>query len=148
MHLTEQTDQPKPTVFPKCWTSCNNEVNVILKYGKGGGRGGRTSLLQLEFYFDASLFVIYIYVSFFLFLFTWLFVSFFFSTEGNNLSVYEISCYLFVGVCMFNVDLFCGHFCTGRKIFLKTVLLLNGFTSDSLKEIEEKVTYTRTEGKK
>ena len=68
MHLTEQTDQPKPTVFPKCWTSCNNEVNVILKYGKGGGRGGRTSLLQLEFYFDASVFVIYICFSFFLFL--------------------------------------------------------------------------------
>ena len=30
----------------------------------------------------------------------------------------------------------------------KTVLQLNGFTRDSLKEIEEKVTYTHTEGKK
>ena len=28
MHLTEQIDQPKPTVFPKCWTSHNNGVNV------------------------------------------------------------------------------------------------------------------------
>ena len=91
MHLIEQTNQPKPTVFPKCWTSRNNGVNVILKYGKGGGRGGRTSLLWLQFYFDASLFVIDIYVSFFLFLFAWLFVSFFFSTEENNLSVDGIS---------------------------------------------------------
>ena len=65
MHLTEQTDQTQPTVFPKCWTSPNNGVNVILKYGKGGGRGGRTSL----FYFDASLLVIYFYVSSFLFFF-------------------------------------------------------------------------------
>ena len=95
MHFTEQTDQPKPTVFPKCWTSCNNEVNVILKYGKGGGGDSRTSLIQLEFYFDASLFVIDIYVSFFLFLFAWLFVSFFFSSEENNLSVDGISYYLF-----------------------------------------------------
>ena len=66
MHLTEQTDQPKPTAFTKCWTSRNNGVNAILKYGKGGERGGRTSVLQLKFYFNASLFVIYIYVSFFL----------------------------------------------------------------------------------
>ena len=101
MHLTEQTDQPKPTVFPKCWASRNNGVNVILKYGKGGGRGGRTTLLQHEVYFDASLFVIYIYVSFFLFLFAWLFVSFFFSTEENNLSVDGISYYLFVCVLAF-----------------------------------------------
>ena len=64
--LTGQTDQPKPTVFPKCWASRNNGVNVILKYGKGGGRGSRTRLLQLKFYFDAGLFVIYIYVSFIL----------------------------------------------------------------------------------
>ena len=95
MHLTEQTDQPKPTVFPKCWTSRNKGVNVILKYGKGGGRGGRTSLLQLGFCFDANLFDIYIYVSFFLFLFAWLFASFFFSTEDNNFSVDGISYYLF-----------------------------------------------------
>ena len=32
--------------------------------------------------------------------------------------------------------------------FLKTVLQLNGFTRDSLKEIEEKVTFTHKEGKK
>ena len=89
------------TVFPKCWTSRNNGVNVILKYGKGGGRGSRTRLLQLKFYFDAGLFVIYIYVSFFLILFTLLFVSFFFSTEGNNLSVDGISYYLFVCVLAF-----------------------------------------------
>ena len=101
MHLTEQTDQPMPTVFPKCWTSSNNEVNVILKYGKGGGRGGRTSVLQLKFYFNASLFVIYICVSFFLFLFISLFISFFFSTEGNNLSVDGISYYFFVCVLAF-----------------------------------------------
>ena len=62
--LTGQTDQPKPTVFPKCWASRNNGVNVILKYGKGGGRGGRTSLLQLKFYFDASLFATFLSFSF------------------------------------------------------------------------------------
>ena len=101
MHLTEQTDQPKPTVFPKCWTSRNDGANVIVKYGKGGGRGGRTSLLQLVFYFDASLFAIYICVSFFLVLFALLFVSFFFSTEGDNLSVDGISYYLFVCVLAF-----------------------------------------------
>ena len=94
MHLTEQTDQPKPTVFPKCWASRNNGLNVILKYGQGGGRGSRTSLLELKFYFNAIvLFAIYICVSFFLFLFAWLFVSLFFSTEGSNLSVDGISYY-------------------------------------------------------
>ena len=42
----------------KCRASCNNGVNVILrKLGKRGGGGGRTSLRQLEFYFDASLFL-------------------------------------------------------------------------------------------
>ena len=39
MHLTGQTDHPKPTIFPKCWTSHNNEVNIILKYGKGSEEG-------------------------------------------------------------------------------------------------------------
>ena len=100
MHLTEQTDQPKLTLFPKYWTS-NRGVNVFLKYGEGGGRGGRTSLLQLEFYFNASLFVIYFSVSFFLFLFAWLFIFCFFSTEGTNLSVDGISYYLFVCVLAF-----------------------------------------------
>ena len=38
-------------------------MNVILKYGKGGGRGGRTSL----FYFDAS-FVGYLFLFLFFFL--------------------------------------------------------------------------------
>ena len=127
MHLTKQTDQPKPIVFPKCWTSRNNGVNVILKYGKGGGRGGRTSLLQLEFYFNASFlfFFMYIYVSFFLFLFARLFISFFFSTEGTNLSVDGISYYLFVCVLvfvyMFNVNLLCDHFCASRERMLKAI---------------------------
>ena len=56
MHVTEQTDQPGPTVFRKCLVSCNNGVNVVLqKYGKGRGRGGRTSLRQLEFYAQYAL---------------------------------------------------------------------------------------------
>ena len=39
MHFTEQTGQPRPTVFQKCWASDNNGVNVIFqKNGKGGGR--------------------------------------------------------------------------------------------------------------
>ena len=101
MHLTEQTDQPKPTVFPKCWTSRNNGVNVILKYGKGGGRGGRTSLSQLEFYFDAiCLLFISMFLSFSI-LFAWLFVPLFFSAEGSNLSADGMSYYLFVCVLAF-----------------------------------------------
>ena len=48
MHLIEQSGQPRPTgptVFGKCWVSCNNGVNAVLqKYGKGG----RMSLRQLE----------------------------------------------------------------------------------------------------
>ena len=73
---------------------------------------------------------------------------------------------LCVGVCLFSVDLFRDHFCASRKKFYrplqwaysidirqknktkkKTVLQLNGFTRDSLKEIEDKVTNTHTEGK-
>ena len=59
------------TVFRKCLTSFNKELYVILqKYGRGGGRGGRTSLRQLEFYFGASLFnCSSFFVSFFLSLF-------------------------------------------------------------------------------
>ena len=58
MQFTEQPDQSTPTVFRTCWASCNNGVNVILqKYGKGEGRGGRTSLRQFGFYFDAGLFI-------------------------------------------------------------------------------------------
>ena len=110
VHLTEQTDQPKPTIFPKCRTSHSNGVNVILKYGKGGGRGSRTSLRQLRFYFDASLPVIH--VSFFLFLFAWLFVSSFFSAEGNNLSMDGISYYLFV----------CWRLFVQRRSFLRSFL--------------------------
>ena len=50
-------EQPWPTILKKCWASCNNEMNVSLqKYGKGGETGGRMSLQQLEFYFDASWF--------------------------------------------------------------------------------------------
>ena len=65
MHLTEQADQPIPTIFRKCWTTRNNRANVIRKYVKGAGRGGRTSLRQLEFYFGASLFVCYFYLCLF-----------------------------------------------------------------------------------
>ena len=35
-----------------------------------------------------------------------------------------------------------------KKNGIKTALQLNGFTRDSLREIEEKVTYSHTEGKK
>ena len=70
VHLAEQTDQTGPTVLWKCWLSCNNGVNVLQKYGKGGGKGGRRALRQLEFYFDASLFVIRFFVSFSLSLFS------------------------------------------------------------------------------
>ena len=101
MHLTEQTDQVRPTVFRKCRTSCNNSVKVIQNYGKGGERGNRTSQRQPESYFDASLFLIY--SSFFLSFFAWLFVFFFFSMAGNKLNIEGISC-----------DLVC--LCTRRSI--------------------------------
>ena len=46
------------SLFRKCWASCNNGVNVFLqKRGKGGKRGGRTSLRQLEFDYNPSLFL-------------------------------------------------------------------------------------------
>ena len=57
-------------------------------------------------------------------MFARLFVSFFFSTEGNNLGVDGISYYLYVcvfGVCILNVDLFYDHFCAGREKFLKAI---------------------------
>ena len=102
MHLTEQTDQPKPTVFPKRWTSRNNRENVILKYGKGGGGDSRTSLIQLEFYFDASLFAVYSFVSFFFFCLRGCsFPSSSSPLKENNLSVDRISYYLFVCVLAF-----------------------------------------------
>ena len=64
MHHTEQTDQSRPTIFRKYWASFNNGVNVTLqKYGKGGGRGVRTSRRQVEFYFDDSLFVCCFFLS-------------------------------------------------------------------------------------
>ena len=57
MHFTEQTEQPRPPVFRKCWASCHNGVSVILqKYGQGGGSGGRLSVQQLKFHFAASFF--------------------------------------------------------------------------------------------
>ena len=85
MHLTEQTDQPRPSVFGKCWASCNNGVNVIpQKYGKGGGRGGRTSLQQLEFYFDASLFVCFLLLLFFRLFCLRLFVCFLFLLQSRK----------------------------------------------------------------
>ena len=122
MHSTEQTDYPKPTVFPKCWTSRNNGVNVILKYGKGGGRGGRTSLLQLKFYSNASLFL---FISMFLsFSFCVLGCSFSSSSplKGTTLvwMEYCIVC-LCVGGCVFNADFFCDYFSTGRENFLKAI---------------------------
>ena len=123
MHLTEQTDQPMPTVFPKCWTSRNKGVNVILKYGKGGGRGGRTSLLQLVFYFDASLFAVYSFVSFFFFCLRGCsFPSSSSPLKGTSKvwMEYRITC-LCVGVCLFNVDIFCGHFCVGRDKFSRSL---------------------------
>ena len=47
-----------------------NGVNVILqKYLKSGGRGRRRSLRQLEFSFDACLFVCYLFCSFVICLF-------------------------------------------------------------------------------
>ena len=87
MHFTVQTDQPTSTVFQICWASCNIGVNVILqKYGKGGGKGGGTSLRQLEFYFNTRLFsVVGVFFSSFLLSlsvhFLFLFHNFFFLRE-------------------------------------------------------------------
>ena len=119
MHLTEQTDQPRPTVFRKCWASCDTSVNVILqKYGKGGGRGGRTSLQQLEFYFDASLFVCFLLLLFFrlfcLRLFVCLFVFFFFSSQGNN--------YNMDGISYYSTFCFCLHLFVQRASIVRSFL--------------------------
>ena len=66
--LPKPIDQPRSTVFRTRWASCNNGVNAILqKYGKGGGRGGRTSLRQLELYFDARLYIDFSFFVFFVF---------------------------------------------------------------------------------
>ena len=107
MHLTEQTDQPSPTVFKrKCWASCTNGVNVILqKYGKGGGGTGRMSLPELEFYFHASLLVCLLLVSLPLSLslslsvFCLLVVFFFVSNERNNFNV-DVILYYIICFCL------------------------------------------------
>ena len=97
VHLTEQTDQPRCTVFWKCVASCNNGVNVILQnYGKGIGRGGRMSLRQLKFHFDASLFICF---SVFLSLFACLFIFFFF--RGTTLIWMEYCIKLLHSHCLF-----------------------------------------------
>ena len=107
MHLTEQTDQPRPIVFRKCWVSCCNEMNVIIqKYEKGGGRGGKVSMRRLEFHFDASLFAI----SFFLHLFLLLFVrssSFSSPFHGTNLIWVEHRITLPACVCVHSTYIYC-----------------------------------------
>ena len=82
-------------------------MNVIQKYGKGGGRGGRTSLRWLEFYFDASLFVYLLSISLFLSLslLGCLFPSSS-SLKGTSLIRMEYCFTSFgVGLSLFNVDL-------------------------------------------
>ena len=65
--------------------------------------------------------------------------------------------------CLFNVDLLCGHFCAGRDNFFLKVIAVGLLRchmaiknkkkkkkddATTKQEIEEKVTYTHTEGKK
>ena len=82
MHLTEQTNHPRPIVFPQCWPSCDSGVddygvNIIFqKYKKGEGRGCKMSPQQLEFYFNTVWFLCLLFVSFFLSFFV-CFLSFF-----------------------------------------------------------------------
>ena len=113
VYLTQQTDQPKPTVFPKCWTSRNNGVNVILKYGKGGGRGGRTSLSQLEFYFDA---ICLLFISMFLsFSFCLLGCSFPSSSPLKGTTLVRMECRI---TCLF----VCWRSYVQRRSFLRSFL--------------------------
>ena len=111
VHFTEQTDQPRPTVFRKWGASCINGVNVILqKYGEGRGRGGRTSPQQLKFYFDSSLFV---------FLSSPFLCSFSFSSlfKGTSLLWMEHRFTLPVCVCLTHIYCTIFFFFTGREKF-------------------------------
>ena len=106
----------RAAVFGKCWESCNYGVNVIVqKYVEGGGRVGRTSMRQLEFYFDASLFVIRFFVSFSLSLCFPFLLHLRELEHGRN--IVGLLHYLFVCVCicLFNVRLLYDHICAGRE---------------------------------
>ena len=85
---------------------------VIVKYGEGGGRGGRTSVLQLKFYFDACLWFISMFLSFSFCLLGCLFPS---SSplKGTTLvwTEYRITC-LFV----------CWHLYVQHRSFLRSFL--------------------------
>ena len=60
MHLTEQTDQPKLTLFRNCLASYNNGVNVILHYmGRGAGGRQQISMQQLGLYVSQAVHVTY-----------------------------------------------------------------------------------------
>ena len=124
MHLTEQTDQPKPTVFPKCWASRNNGVNVIQKHGKGSEEGEAAGHHCYSSSF-ISMLVCLLFISLFLsFSFCLLGCSFSASSQLKGQTLvwmeYRITC-LCVGVCLFNVDIFCGHFCVGRDEFSRSL---------------------------
>ena len=97
-------------------------VNVILqKYMKSGGRGRRRSLRQLEFSFDARLFVCYLFLRFcFCFLFVCSFSSVPFKGTTSVWIEYRITSYYITRLCLFvHVDLLCDHFCAGREKFQK-----------------------------
>ena len=101
-----------------------NGVNVILqKYLKSGGGGRRRSLRQLEFSFDACLFVCYLFCSFvicfvcFCFPFVCSFPSVPFKGTTSVWIEYRI---IFTCSCLrllVHVDLLCDHFCAGREHF-------------------------------
>ena len=156
LHLTVQTGHPRPTVFKKCWASCNNGVNVILqKYQKGGGRGERRHCNNSSF---ISKLICLFVICFFIFVcsFSVFVCSFFLLLHLREQLQYgwNIVLYCLFVLCLFaRVDLLYKNFCARNEKFLKAngVGLLvvhfhmainnygatwNGFTNDSLKEGE------------
>ena len=115
MHLTGQTDHPKPTVFPKCLASRNNGVNVIQKHGKGSEEGEAAGRHCYSSSF-ISILVCLLFISMFLsFSFCSLGCSFPSSSplKGTTLvwMEYHITC-LFV----------CWRLCVKRRSFLQSFL--------------------------
>ena len=93
MLLTEQTEKPRPTIFRKCWASCNNEMNVILpKHGKGGGRA--VGCHHDNWSFIPMLLCLFVFVSLLHSFSRCLFVFFFFYIQGNKFNIDGISYYI------------------------------------------------------
>ena len=116
MHFTDQTDQPRSTVFQKCLASCNNGVNVILQIytGKGeeevaGCHCDNSSFILMLVYFSFCF-------SLFLSWSPWLFTLF---SPFRTLiwMEYQITLPVCLCFCLLNVNLLYNHLCPGTEKF-------------------------------